>query len=154
MQTQRGIAITFIAGEDIDSAIDANGVGKAVIYGDLEGEVLEGTEAGYADFAGIVEHVSAMSTVSRTNANVNQGARDVPEGEAVTVYNDYVIEVLIEGTVSYGDFLTTADDGKLKKLTLSATPTAPEMMKIVGRAFEDQDTEAGGKALALVWVRK
>lgn len=153
MQTQRGIAMTFIAGEEILSALNANGVGKAVVYGDVAGEVLEGTEDAYADFAGVIEHVSAMATVNRTNPNVNQGARDVAEGDAVSVYNDHVMEVLMDGQCSYGDFLTLADDGKFQALSVSATPTAPETMQIVGRALDDcgaKDTTV----LALIWVRK
>lgn len=152
METQRGIAPRFFAGEDIANIINSDGVGKALIYGEGDEEVLEGTEAGYADFAGVAITVDPEATVTRTNALVNAGGRSVIEGDSVGVLNDHMIDVLVTGTVAFKDFLTLADDGKFQKLTLSATPTATELMQIVGRVMAGRT--GAGQTKAHIWVRK
>lgn len=154
MEYQRGIAPRYFAGATITAAIDANGVGKAVIFDTGVDEVIECTEAGYQKFAGIIQSVDAEATVTRSNASVNQGARNVAEGDAVGVVNDHFVEVLVSGAVGFGDFLTTDDGGKLQKLTISATPTAEEIFKIVGRSMGIVTDEEGGSVKAHVWVRK
>jgi hypothetical protein len=140
MQIQRGVAVRYFAGAAISDAIDSNGVGKAVIHGTDAEEVIEGTEAGYYKFAGVVKAVEA-------------GATDAAEGDAVSVDNDKIVDVLMAGAVSYGDFITTAADGKFQKLTLSATVTAEEVLKICGRVVGAGLGQAG-TTKALIWVRK
>jgi hypothetical protein len=141
MQTQRGIAIRYFATAAITDAVDANGVGKAVIHsGDAE-EVAEGTEAGYADFAGVIK-------------SVRGGKTDAELGDEVGVDNDKVVEVKMSGASAYKDLITTDDDGKFQKLTLSATPTAEEILKICGRILGSGTEEDGDTTTALIWVRK
>lgn len=155
MENQRGVAPRMFAGDIIEDAIDADGIGKAVMYVTGEAEtVVEATADGYAMFAGVIATVGPGATISRTNANVNQGGRDVAEGDTLGIENDHMRDVLIEGEVAAGDFVTTADDGKFKKLSLSATMTAEEGMKIVGRAMQNQFVGAGGVAKVHFWVRK
>lgn len=153
METQRGVYPRFFAGEAITAAISADGIGKAVMYksGEVE-EVFEATEAGFADFAGIIATVDAEATITRVNSHVNQGVRNVALGDAVGLENDTMTDALIDGAVNFGDLLTTADGGKFQKLTLSATPTAEEVLKIVGRAMETLTDSGVGKVH--IWVRK
>ena len=68
------------------------------------------------------------------------------------ILNDHMIDVLVTGTVAFKDFLTLADDGKFQKLTLSATPTATELMQIVGRVMASRT--GAGQTKAHIWVRK
>ncbi len=159
MKTQRGIAIRYFAGEKIENAIEVIGtlgdqkfVGKAVKYGDDPETVELAGEDDYADFAGVIKTVSAEASVERTQSNVNAGGRTVEEGDAVGVLNDHVILVKAEGEINYKDLLTTAADGKMQSLALSATETAPEIMKICGRAMAD--AQSGEAFPALIWVRK
>lgn len=140
MQVQRGIAIRYFAGAAIADAISATGVGKAVIHGTDAEEVIEGTEAGFDKFAGVVKAVQG-------------GQTDAAEGDTVSVDNDKVVEVQMAGAVSYGDFITTAADGKFQKLTFSATMTAEEVLKICGRVI-GAGLDGAGTTKALIWVRK
>jgi hypothetical protein len=140
MQIQRGVAIRYFAGAEIADAVDANGVGKAVIHGTNAEEVIEGTEAGYAKFAGVVKAVEA-------------GATTAALGDTVSVDNDKVVDVKMAGAVNYGDFITTAADGKFQKLTISATVEAEEVLKICGRVI-GASLGAAGTTKALIWVRK
>lgn len=140
MNIQRGIAVRYFAGAAITDAINADGVGKAVVHGTDAEEVIEGTEALYYKFAGVVKAVEA-------------GATDAAEGDTVSVDNDKIVDVLMAGAVAYGDFITTAADGKFQKLTLSATVTAEEVLKICGRVV-GAGTTGAGQTKALIWVRK
>lgn len=157
METQRGVYPFFIAGADISSAINANGVGKAVMYNvGYDQEVIECTEAGYKNFAGVIATVDAEATITRSDNYVHQGARNVVDGDILGLENDIMLDVLVAGAVEFGDFLTTADGGKFKKLTLTSSEneTAAQVMKIVGRAMGDQDSQSGGTVKAHIWVRK
>ena len=99
MNIQRGIAVRYFAGAAITDAINSDGVGKAVVHGTDAEEVIEGTEALYYKFAGVVKAVEG-------------GATDAVEGDTVSVDNDKIVDVLVAGSVDYGDFITTAADGK------------------------------------------
>ena len=155
METQRGVAVRFFVGEKatITDALNENGVGKAVMYDGGDETVVEADAAGYANFAGVIATVGAGATVSRVNTNVNQGGRDVAAGDAVGVLNDHIIEVLVTEPVVGGDFITSDEGGAFKKLTLSATADAEEVMQICGRAMKASDDEAG-TVIAMIWVRK
>ena len=152
MTIQRGVNPAFYAGEDIEDAIDANGVGKAVIYNvGTDQEVLEGTEDDYADFAGVIITVDAEATITREDNFVHNGARNVKDGDMVGLENDGFVMVNVSDAVNFGDFLTTDDDGEFQKITVSTTD-AQEVMKIVGRALGTIDK--AGAVKAHIWVRK
>lgn len=152
MEEQRGIAPHFFAEAAITSAIDANGVGKAVVYGTSARKVLEGTEALATDFAGVISTVDSEATVTRTNALVNQGSFNVAEGDILGLVNDHIVKVRVSGAVGYKKYITLDDGGLFKEHTLSATPTAEEVLKICGRALEAADE--AGSITAMIWVRK
>jgi len=155
MATQRGVYPGFIAGENITEAINANGIGKAVMYNvGTDQEVLVATAAGYQNFAGVIGSVDAAATITRTDEYAHQGARNVKEGDRLGIENDVMTDVLISGAVEYGDFLTTADGGKFQKLVVDATETATDVMKIVGRVVQGETTSDGGVVKAHIWVRK
>lgn len=138
MQIQKGMAIKFEAEEDIENAISDTGVGKAVIFGSQAGTVKIGTDP--KRFAGVIISCEA-------------GARSVKAGEAVGVLNDGIIEVKVNGAVSYGSYITLDDDGAFKAATISATPTAAEVLSICGVAM-GTTTSSGGVIPALIYIRK
>jgi len=153
MEEQRGIAIHMFAGEQIENVLDEYGVGKAVVYGPDEREVLEGQEALVNDFAGVVNFVGPEAIMNRTpKQHVNQGTMTVEEGDIVGVLNDHVMPVRVSGTVDNKAFLTLDNDGLFQQLNLSATPSATEVMQICGRALQGRNN--AGTITAMIWVRK
>lgn len=141
-------SITFVAEEEIVQAIKVVGtgpnretVGKAVVYGTQEIAGNPGCKVAqdgdFKKFAGIIKVGSATSIVSRmATTNVppsnqpsgaqyyNDGDRTVLEGETAAVERNVETDVLLEGTVAFGDFLTPASDGKLKATTNEAEKVA------------------------------
>lgn len=140
MRTQRGKAVRFFAGAPITNALDAHGIGKAVTYGTGVAEVIEGVEANAAKFAGVIKTVDFEASVVRSNALVNFGARSVVAGDAVGLITQEFAEVIVTETIAFGDLLTLDSSGHFKKLTLSATPTAEEVLKICARAMSSSGT--------------
>ena len=153
MEEQPGKAIHMFAGEDIESIIDKNGIGKALVFGGDDREVLEGQEDLVNDFAGVASFVDPEATVTRSPSQlVNQGDWNVAEGDIIGVLNDHVVPVKVSGAVPYKSYITLDDDGLFKALTLSATPTAAEVLKICGRALEG--INKAGVITAMIWIRK
>jgi hypothetical protein len=74
------------------------------------------------------------------------------EGDNIGVVNDGIVEVKASGPIEYGDALAIADEGLVKALPVDATPTAADIMKMIGRAQED--AENGKIFKALIFARK
>jgi len=134
-EVQPGIAIKYTAGED---ASDVEG--KVVVYGTAEDEVVIGNE-GNTKFAGVI-----ISVTGARSESTAIGVIDMKEGDNIGVVNDGIVEVKASGPIEYGDALAIADEGLVKALPVDATPTAADIMKMIGRAQEDAEN---GKYLKL-----
>lgn len=129
MQVQPGIYIKFVfAGEDL-----ADAIGKAVVYGAVEGEVELATDDD-VNFAGIIQAV-------------DPGKSDAEDGDNVNVCNEGVLEVIADGAVSYGDTIALGTDGTVKSIEADATKSADNIKLTIGRAMEDADNGDVFKAL-------
>lgn len=147
-----GDAFTIHAAENIEKAIESLGktaaktqVGKAVIATDKGAKM---ASAGQEDcFIGIVKAASgeaqATFAVSKmvnepvdgsnpTYAPYYEGNVTIPKGKSFALERNQISYVLIDGTVTFGDPLKLANDGKFAK--------AGANDKVIGRVYGLPDT--------------